>query len=150
MKILRIPDGSKIFLDTAPLIYWAEGHPDYAPLLEPIFLSISQKQQLVISSGITLLEVLVKPLRTNRQDLISRYKDLLLHHVNFELVTVEHSVCEAAAFLRAKYPRIKALDAIQLAIAQSRSVDVFLTNDNRLKQVQEVPVIVLDDYVKRK
>ncbi|MDY0201998.1 MAG: hypothetical protein RBR40_13535 [Tenuifilaceae bacterium] len=47
--------------------------------------------------------------------------------------------------LRAKYA-LKTPDAIQLASALISLSDFFLTNDLRLKNVNEIEVITLDDF----
>ena len=52
-----------IFLDTAPLIYFIEGHSEYQPQLQKLFELNDQGDFKFITSTITLLEVLVKPLK---------------------------------------------------------------------------------------
>jgi predicted nucleic acid-binding protein len=52
-----------------------------------------------------------------------------------------------AGRLRGKYPVLRALDAIQLSVAIDVEVDVFLTNDNKLKQIKEVKILILKDYL---
>jgi hypothetical protein len=41
---------------------------------------------------------------------------------------------------------LKTPDAIQLAAALISSSDFFLTNDVRLKNIEEIEVLTLDDY----
>jgi len=62
-------------LDTAPLIYYIEGHPQYLGCLDPFFDAMERGEFIVITSTITLVEVLVQPLRANRMTLmrVSRY-----------------------------------------------------------------------------
>lgn len=50
--------------------------------------------------------------------------------------------------LNAKYG-LKTPDSIQLATAVYSSADYFLTNDIRLKAVEEIEILVLDDLIKR-
>lgn len=53
--------GTKVCLDTAPLIYFIEKLPPYFPLVQPVFAEIAKRRIEAITSGITLLEVLVQP-----------------------------------------------------------------------------------------
>ena len=57
------------------------------------------------------------------------------------------SIAERAGKLRGRYTDIKALDAIQIASAIEVGADAFLTNDKKLKKVEEITVMVLKDYL---
>jgi hypothetical protein len=52
-----------VFLDTAPLIYFIEGHSSYQPILSRLFDFNDKGNFSFVTSAVTLLEVLVKPLR---------------------------------------------------------------------------------------
>jgi predicted nucleic acid-binding protein len=98
-----------------------------------------------ITSTITLLEVLVHPLKTGDETLAEKYRDILL---SSQLTTFEilHEVSEMASRLRAKYP-IRTPDAIQIAVGILYHASFFLTNDPNLRKVSEIKVLVLDDYL---
>ena len=49
---------------------------------------------------------------------------------------------------RAKYDFLKAFDAIQLATAIDFGCNKFFTNDRRLKPIQEIDVILVDELIK--
>jgi len=49
--------------------------------------------------------------------------------------------------LRGQYPGIRTIDAIQISVAIDVGADVFLTNDKKLKQIKELKVLVLKDYL---
>ena len=53
-------------------------------------------------------------------------------------------IADAAAELRARY-NLRMPDALHVAAALSTSCDALLTNDARLKRVQELPILVLDE-----
>jgi len=57
------------------------------------------------------------------------------------------SIAERAGKLRGRYTDIKALDAIQIASAIEVGADAFLTNDKKLKKVEEITVMVLKEYL---
>jgi predicted nucleic acid-binding protein len=141
----KLAGARSVFLETSVLIYYIESHPKYASLVAPVIDALDQGTKVAFSSYVALFEVLTKPFELGRQDLIDRYKDLLLKHPNVRIRTLEQTVAEEGARLRAQYKLKKAPDAIQLATAGLEGVEVFLTNDRELKRVKEVPVVVLDD-----
>jgi len=55
--------GQRICIDTAPFIYFIEEHRNYREIIRPIFVEIDPGNIEAITSTITLLEVLVHPLR---------------------------------------------------------------------------------------
>ncbi|MGB5686877.1 MAG: hypothetical protein WBM35_13770 [Candidatus Electrothrix sp.] len=66
--------GKLIALDTAPLIYFIEEHPAYCPVVEPFFEQLDKGTVQVVTSVITLTEVLVKPLRDGDTRLAEQYR----------------------------------------------------------------------------
>jgi hypothetical protein len=70
--------GKTIGLDTAPLIYFIEEHPDYLDAVKCFFEAMDKGKIVVVSSTVSLLEVLVHPLRNNDNALASEYRDILL------------------------------------------------------------------------
>jgi predicted nucleic acid-binding protein len=131
-----------IFLDTAPLIYFIEGNSAYQEKLSQIFESNNKGDFVFITSSITLLEVLVKPLRDKQAKLAEKYINILTNASGIEIFDVTNAVAIKAAELRAKY-NLRTPDAIQLATSIEYNADHFLTNDLRLKSVLEVNSIVL-------
>ena len=64
------------------------------------------------------------------------------------LLPVSRSILVAAANLRATFgSQVKLPDAIHLASALEQSCTTFITNDKRLKGVQGIAVVVLDDFI---
>jgi predicted nucleic acid-binding protein len=133
-----------VFLDTAPLIYFIEGNSPFQEKLKEIFNLNDHGDFTFITSSITLLEVLVKPLKDGKNKLAESYKDILLNAAGIEMIEITNAIAIRAAGLRAKYG-VKTPDAIQLATAIEFNVDYFLTNDLRLKLVNEVESITLNE-----
>lgn len=133
-----------VFLDTAPLIYFIESHSPYQEKLNDIFAQNSSGQFVFLTSAITLLEVLVKPLKDGRTKLADQYKKILTEASGFRIMDVSSSVAIKAAELRAMYS-LKTPDAIQLAVCITHDADYFLTNDERLKSVKEVNIVTLPE-----
>jgi predicted nucleic acid-binding protein len=141
---LRLFSNQTIFIDTAPLIYYIEENPKYLESLRQFFLSYEEYGYLFMSSVITLIEVLVLPLRHKKNELAQRYETILTGSKAIKLIAVDDEIAKIAARLRAEYA-LKTPDAIQLATAIAYSADTFLTNDKQLKTVKEINVITLDE-----
>jgi len=133
---------SQIGLDTNVLIYYIEEHPVFLKKVEPIIDRIVEGKATGITSYVTLLELLVKPIKEKRFDLVEQYKEILTSEL--DMVPLDESVSLKAAELRAKYG-IKTPDAIQLASVISKNGEVFITNDERLDAVKEIKVLTLSD-----
>lgn len=99
------------------------------------------------SSVITLTEVLSKPFEAGDEKLASKFANFLKHGKNLSLIEISTSIAERAGILRGRYPDIKALDAIQISAAIDVGADIFVTNDQKLKQISEIKVLVLKDYL---
>ncbi len=116
--------GQIVGLDTAPLIYYFEDRAPHADILEPFFQSFDKGSLRVVTSMITLTEVLVHPLRNANEKLASEYHDVLLSHPHVMAVPVNSAIAQAAAELRAEW-NLKTADAIQLATALAQGHDIF-------------------------
>lgn len=138
-----------IFIDTAPIIYYIEAHPLFGPLAKAVVNAFQSGKLTAFSSVITLVEVLPKPIETGNTQLADKFTSFLKHGKNIRLMEISETIAERAGKLRGQYPSIRAMDAIQLAVALETSVDAFITNDKKLKQVTEVKTIVLKDYIKQ-
>lgn len=94
---------------------------------------------------ITLIEVITQPLRLNRQDLVGTYTNALLNSPNVLTLPIDSTIAHRAAELRARF-NLRTPDAIQLATALIAQADVFITNDERLKNVTDIPVLLIGEY----
>lgn len=140
--------GLRIFIDTAPIIYFIEKHKRYMNIVRPVFTEIDSGKIQALTSTITLLEVLVHPFKTNNEKLAERYREILLNSENLTTFEILHEVSEISSKLRAKYS-IKTPDAIQIAVGILYGADKFLTNDPSLKKVIDIEVLVLDDFIEK-
>ena len=138
--------GLRVCIDTAPIIYFIEKHDRYLNVLRPLFAEIDAGNIEAITSTITLLEVLVQPLRSKNEGLANRYRDILLYSEGLTTFEVLHEVSEMASKLRARYS-IKTPDAIQIAVGILYGAKKFLANDPALKKVSDIIVLVLDEFI---
>ena len=70
----------------------------------------------------------------------------LLDHIPAGSLVGLDTVIDTAAALRAKY-RLRMLDAIHVACAMVNRADRFLTNDVDLRKVNEIPILILSDFL---
>lgn len=133
-----------VFLDTAPLIYFIEGHSEYQEVLERLFKLNDENYFKFLTSSITLLEVLVKPIRDGETEIVEQYKTILTNAAGIDIFDITSQIAAKAAEVRSTY-NIRTPDALQVATAIERKADYFLTNDFRLKNVTEIKVITIAD-----
>ena len=122
-----------------------EGHQLYRPLLLPLFDHIHRGIIQGLSSYITLLEVLIKPIRMARHDLITQYRDILTASDNFALHPVDREIAEQGASIRAMY-NFRSPDAIQLATAIVHGAEAFVTNDRRLRGFDRMDIVIIGEH----
>jgi len=150
-KMKKLEEYNCFFLDSPPFIYFIEENQKYISIVEKIFSEISCGDKKGVSSYLTLLEVLVKPIQAGHRELALQYRDLMLGSDYLKLYPLDDKVAETAASLRAKYHgngfKLKTPDAIQVATAILNGAEVFVTNDCLLKRLKEIDVIVLDELV---
>ena len=134
--------GKTVGLDTAPLIYFIEENPAYIETVRFLFEAMDRGDFLVVTSTVTLLEVLVHPFRSNNRKLAAEYRDILLNS-KLTILEVSTSIAEQAAQLRAAH-NIRTPDAIQVSAALSAGASHFLTNDIRLPEIPSIQIFSLD------
>ncbi len=142
-----IPVGAVVGLDTSPIIYFVESHPDYGPVVFPLFdQRFQQGVNQAVTSVLTLAEVLVTPLSASRPDLAQRFRDLLTGAPHLTLSNLTAATAEQAADLRARHG-IRLPDACQIAVALAAGAGYFVTNEAPLRRVTELKVLILKDYL---
>ncbi len=76
-------------LDTAPLIYFIEKNQPYLKAVRPFFELVDRGGCSVVTSIVTLLEVLIHPFRNGDVALAQQYRDILLSAKNVTTVLVD-------------------------------------------------------------
>lgn len=112
--------------------------------MEDIFSRSDKGVFSIITSVLTVTEVLTKPLQTNHFQYENRYRNMLIKTHNITTLAANLPIAEQAARLRAKYS-LKTPNAFQVATSILAGCDAFLTNDKRLKQITEINILVLDE-----
>jgi len=139
-----LEDVELLGIETAPFIYFVERHPTYIQRMRSVFERVDAQRLQLITSIITLTEVLVMPIENAHIHFQREYRDMLLNTEGISTLPVNVAIAEQAAELRAKY-RLRTPDALHLATALVSGCDAFLTNDLALKKVTDLKVLVLDE-----
>jgi predicted nucleic acid-binding protein len=135
-----------VAIDTAVFIYFIEEDPRFLPLIEPLFQEADRGARELVTSAITLLEVLVVPYRAGNRLLADRYEALLTRSRGVRVVDLTRDQLRAAAQLRAT-TGVKTPDALQLAAAIGTDCHAFLTNDRRLPSIPGLRIRQLATYI---
>jgi predicted nucleic acid-binding protein len=135
-----------VALDTQIFIYFIEEEDRFLSLVKPLFEAIDRGELVGVTSGLTLMEVLVVPYRSGNSALADRYESLLTTSRGLRFVEVDRRLLKAAAQLRATF-KFRPPDAIQVAAALVSDCKSFLTNDRRIPAVPGLKIIQMKDYL---
>lgn len=132
----------RIAFDTSFLIPLLEDAGQRETTIARIFALIERKPLSLVTSTVTLLEVLVQPHRNQDLGLIRDYYGYLPRAPFLRLIPVTIEIADKAAELRAKYA-FKTPDSIQLATAIEEKATLFLTRDHDFRKQKEIEVGIL-------
>jgi predicted nucleic acid-binding protein len=137
---------SRVFWDTNIFIYFFEAQDKFGPIARALRESMMKRDDQLITSSMTLGEILVKPRQQGNLGLCQRYESIL--RVTATILSFDIEAARHYADLR-QHRGLKAPDAIQLSCAAAAKVDLFITNDNRLHalHVRGIQFIVPIDRV---
>lgn len=132
-------------LDTCVFIYHLERHPSYLTITQRLFSSIERGQLHAVTSVITIMELITRPLSLGQTDAARDYEAVVAHFPHLAIADVDRDVAREAALLRARYGT-RAADALQVAAALHTGASGFVTNDRALLRLATaLDIIVLDD-----
>ena len=132
---------SRIFWDTNLFIYLFEGSGSHAERVKNLRRSTWLRGDQLLTSTLTLGEVLVKPTERGDDELARKYEEA----ITGAALVLPFDIKAAKLYAALRTDRsLRAPDAIQLACAAATRVDLFVTNDERLwgKQVEGIQFIV--------
>lgn len=128
---------SKIFFDTNLFIYMFEGLEPFRSRTLAIRKRMLERGDQIVTSAMTLGEILVKPTKLGQTSLIEQY-DRAIRSTS-HVVGFDAQIAWRYASLRATHT-LRSADAVQLACAAHFGVDLFITNDEKLQKL-DVPGI---------
>ena len=144
MGTLTLPTSGIIYLDASAFIYSLERIEPYRTLLEPMWRHAQEGNLLIVSSELVVLETLVKPLRDNDPIAQNLFKSLF-DASDVNLIPATREIWVDAATLRAN-TGLKTPDALHAATAIHAECSLFITNDDDFRRVEDLPILILDDY----
>jgi predicted nucleic acid-binding protein len=144
MGQLSVPASGAVYVDANALIYRVERIEPYLTASAPPRDALDRGTVQVETSELTLLEVLVKPLKDGNAGLVALFRAVLLGTAGLRCLPVSLQVLERAAELRARHG-VKTPDAIHAATALLHGSALFVTNDAGFRRVPALPVAVLSE-----
>ncbi len=125
--------GNRIYVDASVVIYAVEAPQHFPGLRTALIAPLAKGQLTVITSWITLAEVLIKPLQLGDAILELTYRQLLVPSVHLEILPVDQSVADKAAVLRASLG-FKLPDAMHIATGITAGCSHYITGDVEWKR----------------
>jgi predicted nucleic acid-binding protein len=132
-----LPENALLLVDSAPIIYVLEGHPDLAEVFRPVFEAHDNDLVRLAVTTVTLAEVLTGPLSAGDEVLAERYRSTLK---SWFVVDLDAEIAESAARLRSAL-KLKLADAVQAASALAIGADALVTHDRDFSAVRDLRVL---------
>ena len=132
---------SRIFWDTNLFIYLFEDYSQLSKRVGRLRRAMLERGDQLVTSTLTLGEILVKPLERGDNELARRYEQTIA--ASSQVIPFDAQAAVIYGRLRSDRT-LRAPDAIQLASAATAGVDLFITNDNHLqgRHVDSIQFIV--------
>jgi predicted nucleic acid-binding protein len=137
LDLAALPDDALLLIDTSPIIYQLEAHPEFGPRFRPLFEAHATARVRFAVTTITIAEVLTGPLSAGDEALARRYRAVL---ETWRVVPLDADIAETAARLRATL-RLKLPDAIQAASGLAINAAALVTHDRDFDRVGALKVI---------
>ena len=144
MSTDRLTLGRRTYLDANLYIYAFEGIEACQTKMAGLLAAIDRQDAGVIASELLFTELLSRPMKDGRQDLVERYLELLSRTPRIHLVPADRRVILRSVHLRADFG-LRSMDALHLATALVHDCETFVTNDRRLARVDRLRVLTLHD-----
>ena len=132
-----LAEDALVLIDSAPIIYFLEGHPEFGPRFKPLFEAHAAGQLRFAVTTITIAEVLTGPLQAADDALARRYRAIL---ESWQPIALDVDIAEGAARLRASL-RLKLADAVQAASALAINAAALVTHDRDFSRVHSLRII---------
>ena len=137
-------DFKRVFIDTAPIIYFLENSSIYMESMKKFFTRCMKEHIQIVTSTLTIEEYLVSPYSKGKLEYVDNFKRFI-EYMNIEVVDIDSSIAEQGAKIRGQYKNFKAMDALQIATSIVKKCDMFFTNDKQLRQAKELPCMTMED-----
>jgi predicted nucleic acid-binding protein len=135
----------RVGIDTSLFIYHFEAQSTFSSAAARALDLLTSGRASGITSVLTLTELLVRPLQLNRPGLASRYEARIRAIPNLSVVDVDDDVARLAARLRSRH-QVRTADAVHVASALQHDATAFITNDVRLRRIDELEIVLLSEF----
>lgn len=139
----------KVFLDTTPIIYFLDQDINFGAMTQELLSIFLDNDSKLMTSSITCTEYLTYPYRTNNTEKIAAFFEFI-EDCEIPVHPIDIETAKKAAEIRAEYKNFKTMDCLQIALACVMGCDLFLTNDNQLRQFREIKCLTVEDIMKSK
>ncbi|MBV8200561.1 MAG: type II toxin-antitoxin system VapC family toxin [Acidobacteria bacterium] len=133
-------------VDTMLFVYHFEEHPQFGPGASRLLRAAEHDRLRLVTSVLTLMEVLVVPKREGQLQLCQRYRELFASFPQLTVLPIDPPVAEVASDLRATYV-LRSPDALHLATAIVAGAEAFVTGDRRLQRISAIRVIGIEKAI---
>jgi len=140
MGALILPPSGSVYVDANSVIYAVEKIEPYRSFLAPLWPEAQAGQLSIVTSELTWLETLVKPMRDGNAALELLFRAFLTAR-EVQLIPATLPVWEQAARLRGL--GLKTPDALHAATGLAAGCALSLTNDAAFLRVPGLPVTIL-------
>lgn len=144
--IKTLLEAKVVGVDTMFFIYLFEKNKKYFSVVKEFFDLMEKEKILVVTSIITPIEILSTSTLENYPEKQQLYLSFFKKMKNLKITELGWNLVEKASDYRRKFA-LRTPDAIQLATAIDAQAKIFLTNDLRFKKIEEIPVLILDEFV---
>jgi predicted nucleic acid-binding protein len=132
-----LPERALLLIDSAPIVYFLEDHPQFGPRFAPLFAAHAAGRLRFAVTTITVAEVLVGPLRAGDDALAQRYRVIL---ESWRPIALDLEIAASAARLRASL-RLGLADAVQAASALAINAAALVTHDRDFSRLRSLRII---------
>ena len=135
---------SRIYWDTMLVIYLLEDHPGFRPRAEQLLVRSKRRNDALFTSYLALGEVMAGAAKSPDPGK-TRIVQETLKEMGFKFLPFDAGAVEPFSNLRA-VERLKIADALHLACAASAGIDLFLTGDKQLVNLNIPGIQFIADF----
>ena len=133
MGAVTLPDRGSIYMDACGFIYSVERIEPYRALMEPVWRRAQTGRFSIVTSELSIVETMVKPLHEGDGVLQRLFRDLL-NSSEVRLVPTTRALWEASAEIRAAL-NLRTPDTLHAATSIQERCSLFVTNDSTFRRV---------------
>ncbi|MDI6859399.1 MAG: type II toxin-antitoxin system VapC family toxin [Methanocellales archaeon] len=134
----------RAYIDTNIFIYPMTKHPTFGLHCKNILADIRDGKLEAVTSVVSLAEVLhVVRGEKDVATAVNAVRGILALPIEFVSVTMSTMLVATDRF---KKHNLDSLDAIHLATALQKGVDIFISNDVKLSEIDEITLLAPSDY----